>query len=298
MSQMKRPVPTYELYGEESSDRPDFWLHCETIPSRSRLHHWEIGLHRHESFFQILYIAKGSGDALLDGTPRPISPPAVITIPPAVSHGFRFSPDIDGFVFTVLASHLPVAPGGRNRLGSWLATPRLTPLGESDDGRYVAETLQRLAEEWEACRSHRTGLLDAYLTTVLGLTARLAEEPGASEPAGESENERRMERFDALLRQHYLDHRPTAFYARELGLSPTHLNRVVRAVAGQSVHEMIARRLLDAARRQLVFTRASVQEISFRLGFSDAAYFSRFFVRHIGRTPRAWRIAERLRLGV
>ncbi|AUX80219.1 MULTISPECIES: helix-turn-helix domain-containing protein [Sinorhizobium] len=295
---MKRPVPTYELYGEESGERPDFWLHCETIPSRSRLHHWEIGLHRHESFFQILYIAKGSGDALFDGTARPISPPAVITIPPAVSHGFRFSADIDGFVFTVLASHLPVAPGGRNRLGGWLATPRLTPLGDSDDGRYIAETLQRLAEEWDARRSHRTGLLDAYLTTVLGLAARLADEPRDSGPAGESENERRMERFDALLRQHYLDHRPAAYYARELGLSPTHLNRVVRAVAGQSVHEVIAGRLLDAARRQLVFTRASVQEISFRLGFSDAAYFSRFFVRHIGMTPRAWRITERQRLGV
>ncbi|ACP22710.1 putative AraC family transcriptional regulator for P-hydroxybenzoate hydroxylase (plasmid) [Sinorhizobium fredii NGR234] len=295
---MKRPVPTYELYGEESGERPDFWLHCETIPSRSRLHHWEIGLHRHESFFQILYIAKGSGDALFGETVRSISPPAVITVPPAVSHGFRFSPDIDGFVFTMLASHLPIAPGSRNRLGTWLATPRLTPLGRSDDGRYIAETLQRLAEEWEARRSHRTGLLDAYLTTVLGLTARLAEIPLANESAGESENERRMERFDTLLRQHCLAHRPAAFYARELGLSPTHLNRVVRAMSGQSVHEVIAGRLLEAARRELVFTRASVQEISFRLGFSDAAYFSRFFVRHVGTTPRAWRIAERQKLGV
>ncbi|AFL49561.1 AraC family transcriptional activator of pobA [Sinorhizobium fredii] len=295
---MKRTVPTYELYGEESGERPDFWLHCETIPSRSRLHHWEIGLHRHESFFQILYIARGSGDALFGETPQPISPPAVITVPPAVSHGFRFSPDIDGFVFTVLASHLPVAPGGRSRLGTWLATARLTPLGGSEDGRYVAETLKRLAEEWEARGSHRTGLLDAYLTTVLGLTARLAEAPRAHESAGESENERRMERFDALLRQHYLTHRPAAFYARALGLSPTHLNRVVRAMAGQSVHEVIAGRLLEAARRELVFTRASIQEISFRLGFSDAAYFSRFFVRHVGMTPRTWRIAERQKLGV
>ncbi|WEX90152.1 helix-turn-helix domain-containing protein [Sinorhizobium garamanticum] len=295
---MKRAVPTYELYGEESGERPDFWLHCETIPSRSRLHHWEIGLHRHQSFFQILYIAGGSGDALFGETSQAISPPAVITIPPTVSHGFRFSRDIDGFVFTVLASHLPAAPGGRSRLGKWLSMACLTPLGESEDGRYIAETLQRLAEEWQARRSHRTGLLDAYLSTVLTLTARLAEAPRIDAAAAESENERRMERFDALLRQHVLAHRPAAFYARELGLSQTHLNRVVRAMTGQSVHEVIAERLLNAARRELVFTRASVQEISFRLGFSDAAYFSRFFVRHIGTTPRAWRMAERQKLGV
>ncbi|MCZ4088901.1 helix-turn-helix domain-containing protein [Sinorhizobium psoraleae] len=295
---MRRTVPTYELYGEESGERPDFWLHCETIASRSRLHHWEIGLHRHESFFQILYIAEGAGDAIFGETLQAISPPVVITIPPTVSHGFRFSRDIDGFVFTVLASHLPVAPGDRSRLGTWLSTACLTPLAESEDGRYIAETLQRLAGEWAARRSHRTGLLDAYLSTVLTLTARQAEAPQTDESAVESENERRMERFNALLRQHCLTHQPAAFYARELGLSPTHLNRVVRAMTGQSVHEVIAQRLLNAARRELVFTRASVQEISFRLGFSDAAYFSRFFVRHVGTTPRTWRTAEREKLGV
>ncbi|TXI10768.1 MAG: AraC family transcriptional regulator, partial [Rhizobium sp.] len=52
---MTRNVPTYELYGENSGGNPDFWLHCETISSRSSLHHWEIRPHRHDNFFQILY---------------------------------------------------------------------------------------------------------------------------------------------------------------------------------------------------------------------------------------------------
>ncbi|WP_027998360.1 helix-turn-helix domain-containing protein [Sinorhizobium arboris] len=294
---MKRTVPTYELYGEETGERPDFWLHCETIHARSSLYRWEIGLHRHENFFQILYIAGGSGDAVFEATVAPISPPAVITIPPAVSHGFRFSPDVDGFVFTVLASHLPITPGGRSRLGPWTAAPRLTPLGGSEDGRYVGETLRRLAAEWETRLSHRTGLLDGYLTTALGLTARLAESVGGGKGVAETENERRMERFDALLQQHYLAHRPASFYAHALGLSPTHLNRIVRAATGRSVHEVIAGKLVDEARRQLLFTRGSVQEIGFRLGFADPAYFSRFFLRRTGMTPRAWRTAERERLG-
>ncbi|ODR92097.1 helix-turn-helix domain-containing protein [Sinorhizobium alkalisoli] len=293
---MKRPVPTYELYGEESGERPEFWLHCETIPSRSSLHHWEIGLHRHENFFQILYIAGGSGDATFGGRSEAILPPAIVTVPAGASHGFRFSRDVDGFVFTVLASHLP-ASGGRSRLGAWLAAPRLTPLGDGEDGRYIADTLKRLAAEWEGRRSHRTVLLDSYLMTVLTLTERLAQAPPNEKGLGETNNERRMELFDALLQQHYLTHQPAAFYARELSLSPTHLNRITRAMTGKSVQEIIAARLLTAARRELVFTRASVQEISFRLGFSDPAYFSRFFVRHNGMTPRAWRIAERLRLG-
>ena len=61
-----------------------------TIPSRSSLHRYEIGLHRHESFFQILYISTGSGDALFANERLALSPGAVVTVPPALGHGFRF----------------------------------------------------------------------------------------------------------------------------------------------------------------------------------------------------------------
>jgi AraC family transcriptional regulator, transcriptional activator of pobA len=294
---MRQPVPTYDLYGEESVDRPDFWMHCETIPARSRLHHWEIGLHRHENFFQILYIEDGSGDAVFGERAREFAPPTIITVPPTAKHGFRFSSDVDGFVFTILASHLPAAPGGRSRLGAWLATPHITFLGDKEDGRYIAETLKRMAAEWESRRGHRTALLDSHLMAVLMLTERLDQIQPDEGAKDETVNERRMEVFNALLQQHYLAHRPAAFYASELNMSPTHLNRIVRGATGKSVQEAIAAKLLAAAGRQLVFTRTSVQEISFSLGFSDPAYFSRFFVRHTGLSPRAWRIAERQKLG-
>ncbi|HEV7310426.1 helix-turn-helix domain-containing protein [Ensifer sp.] len=294
---MKKTVPTYELYGEKTGERPDFWLHCETIPSRSSLYHWEIGLHRHESFFQILYIAGGSGDAVFGSAVHTIEPPVVITVPPAHDHGFRFSRDIDGFVFTILASHLKVSPGERSRLGAWIATPRLTRLDGSAHATYVAGTLVRLAAEWETSRSHRTDLLDAYLTTALTLTARLGEADRDDDDPDASENDDRVQRFEALLQKHYRSHWPAAAYARELHLSLTHLNRITRTATGLSAHEMITRKLVAEAGRDLVFTRASVQEICFRLGFADPAYFSRFFLRQTGMTPRAWRLAERARLG-
>ena len=39
---MTRHVPTYQLYGEDAGRTGRFWLHCESIPERSRLHDWEI----------------------------------------------------------------------------------------------------------------------------------------------------------------------------------------------------------------------------------------------------------------
>jgi AraC family transcriptional activator of pobA len=260
------------------------------------LHHWEIKLHRHESFFQILYISAGSGDAIFGAERHEITPNTVITVPPGLNHGFRFSKDIDGFVITVLASHLKALPGGRSPLGEWLARPHLTSLHRDDpDAVYAGQTLSRLGAEFAGRGSGRADLLEAYVTIALQLTMRLS---GSDAGQAGDENGRRMELLNGLIQQHLRSHRPAAFYAGELGVSATHLNRIVKAATGQGTHEMIAHRLTDEAKRELVFTFGSVQEISYRLGFADPAYFSRFFLKQTGETPRAWRIAERAKLGM
>lgn len=294
---MANSVPIYELYGENVGRNPDFWLHCETIPSRSSLHHWEIRPHRHDSFFQILYIDGGSGEALFDGVWHMIPTYSVVTVPPALDHGFRFSRDIDGVVITVLTSHLKTIPGDRSSLGAWLARPHLTPLDmANEDAAYVAQSLRRLGTEFAARRSGRTDLLEAYLTTALQLTARLSS-TGREGNAASDENERRMELLNGLIQRHYRSHKPAPYYADQLGISPTHLNRIVKATTGLGTHELIARKLIDEAKRELVFTLDSAQEIGYRLGFVDPAYFSRFFLRQTGQTPRSWRLAERGKLG-
>jgi len=279
------PVPTYDLYGEETRSSSEFWLHCETIPSRSSLHRWEISEHRHRSFFQILYIAAGSGDAIFRGQVHALTPSSIVTVPPGARHGFRFSPDIDGFVFTILVSHLQTGPSGRNTFASWLSEPRITSLSGSTDGPYIEETLRRLADA--AVQRHASAeLCAAYLTSVL----RLAADTGNQSLAGE--NERRMQRLADLIHQHFRDHKPASFYANALGLSPTHLNRIVKAATGRSTHMLIDEKLLQEAKRELLFTVLPVQAIGYRLGFSDPAYFSRFFLQHAGMPPLQWRRAN------
>ena len=52
---------------------------------------------------------------------------------------------------------------------------------------------------------------------------------------------------------------------------------------------MLQLRLLIEAERQLRYTSMSVAQVAFHLGFDDPAYFSRFFTRRMGLTPRAFR---------
>ena len=55
---------------------------------------------------------------------------------------------------------------------------------------------------------------------------------------------------------------------------------------------MLDDRALPEARRLLLYSQLSVTEVAYAVGFEDAAYFSRFFTRHVGQPPRAYRAAR------
>jgi AraC family transcriptional activator of pobA len=55
---------------------------------------------------------------------------------------------------------------------------------------------------------------------------------------------------------------------------------------------MLDERALLEARRLLLYSNLSVAEVAYAIGFEDSAYFSRFFARHSGQSPRDWRGAK------
>ena len=92
-----------------------------------------------------------------------------------------------------------------------------------------------------------------------------------------------------LLEAHYLDHWPVSRYAERLGLSTERLNRLVRAETGRNAQALLHARLAREASRRLVHIAAPVSRLAFELGFEDPAYFCRFFKRHHGLSPSAYR---------
>ena len=81
--------------------------------------------------------------------------------------------------------------------------------------------------------------------------------------------------------------------ARAVGLTPGHLTTLVRRKTGRTVLEWIVERRMAEARRLLVETDLSVEEVGRGVGYGDAGYFSRAFRRAHGVTPLGWRRAGR-----
>lgn len=284
-------VPTFSLYGESDRTFLGDWLHGESIAARSGRYDWEIRPHRHAHFFQILHLDGGSGEVWIEGWTAPLKAASVVTVPPGVPHGFRFSEDVQGSVLTILAEKaaeaLRIEPG----LESAFERPRLFHLADAESARPVAAALSIIAAELAERRPGRDVLILAQLASALLLLGRrLDAEPAA--PGARPALERKAAEFRSLVNHHFRSERAVGFYARRLHVSETHLNRVCRAVLDRSALAVIHDRLLAEASRDLAFTTMSVQEIAHSLGFEDAAYFSRFFAKGTGLSPRAFRRAS------
>ena len=64
---------------------------------------------------------------------------------------------------------------------------------------------------------------------------------------------------------------------------------MLRAETGRSVNEILSELQLMEARNLLLTTTLQVGEVAAQLGFGDAAVFCKFFRRHVGCTPLAFR---------
>lgn len=288
-------IPVYALYGEREQRFLPERLHCESIAERSRLYDWEIGLHRHDLFVQILHVRAGSGESRLDGQVVPLKPPCVVWIPVRHEHGFRFSRDIDGEVITVVAQHADGLLGNED-LSARLRAPLCMPLDEDQRGRATAGALVMLSEEIHGRGIGRLAGIEASLRLALLRLARMVLRDPAH-PASDCRTIAHLQRFAALIDRHFRAAKPLGFYARELGIGVPQLNRLCRRHLGGSALQIIQRRLLHEAERDLAYGALSVKAIALTLGFADAAYFSRFFSRHAGCSPSEFRADASRRLG-
>jgi len=289
---MNTRLPTYALYGE-TGGKPAYgadigWLHCESIAERSRLHDWEIGVHRHESLFQLLAIRSGSCDTTLDGQRLKLRGPCLVTVPALVVHGFHFSPDVKGIVATVLEQRVQGLLDGDPALKEHVLRPHAQAISR-DTAAGIDRAVQALLREYHGHADWRGVALDVTLLHLLVLAGRaLTDVARASEPHGQRALDH-VQRFRHAIARRFREQPSMAACADELGITPTQLNRACQQVLGHNALGVLHARLLLEAQRELAYTTMSVKQIAFGLGFTDAAYFTRFFQRHTGRTPSASR---------
>lgn len=277
MSPTSRPIPTYGLYGDTKAHEREDFFHAETIEVRSRRYDWEISPHLHAGLSQVLFVARGGVRLHLGGNDRQEEGPLLVCAPKGTVHGFRFSPDVEGFVVTASQDFVDSLTR-QDALRTHLRTPAIYRPDDGLSDRLFALGSQLVEADRERFDTnvHRLhhALAEAWLRTTI--------------QAGLDESGVRgtlAQRFQTLVEASYREHRPIAYYADRLHCTVRTLSRQTETAFGVTPLQLINRRLLFEARRLLRFTNASCSEVAAELGFEDPSYFSRFYKRMTGHAP-------------
>lgn len=290
-----RVIPNYDLYGDQASPAWSNSFNFEWIPQRSAPYQWFIQPHRHDAFLQLLYLTRGQVQVQIDDVHVEAHAPCLLVIPAGHVHGFRFSPDIDGPVVTATQKTLEsLAAATMPELLATIRKPRVLPL--QDDMRYVNRLMPLFLALEQESRSHAPGQLAAGMSLLLALMIQVCRISGpegdGQAPASmgvSSRKARQIEKFRALVDRDFRKQHSVQAYAQEVGVTAGQLSRLCREVLGMSGLDVINARILHEAQRELVYTSLPVKQLAAELGFDDDAYFSRFFRKHTGVSPKVFR---------
>jgi AraC family transcriptional activator of pobA len=285
-------VPAYWLYDEPREQRFPDALHIERISARSAPRDWRIEPHRHQDMAQFFLIASGGGLVRVDGVEHRLSAGTAILLPRLAIHEFRFHPDTEGFVASIATSTLTPLFEAEPALGAVLSEAFVDRRGPNDAGiAELAMAMEAALAEFGRNRGSRDLALAAHARLIAIWFARIARSHAVANSGSNDARAVLVRRFIERVESHFHTHEPLDAYAEALGVTGPHLTRVCRELLGHSAMRVIQGRLMIEARRDLVYTRSPVSQIAFRLGFSDPAYFSRFFAARAGMSPSEYRAA-------
>ena len=279
-------ITQFFLYGEPPKLAGDRFIHLELLDDRARPANWNIRPHAHLNLHHVFLLRAGGGQAFADGTNVDFRAPCTVVVPAGVVHGFQFQEESAGRVLTFADPMLRLIAGRYAEIGAlfqhalWAAPCEDAQLevtlhqlelelGWTAPGHEIAiESILAMALIWVSRSYHRAQL---ELRAPIGQRAML------------------IARYRAFIEEHFRRHPAMEECATAVGVTPSVLRNACRVVAGSSPGEILKERLGLEAQRLMRYSNMSIGQIALYLGFEDPAYFSRFFRRICGESPRTFR---------
>ncbi|MES1259954.1 MAG: helix-turn-helix domain-containing protein [Gemmatimonadota bacterium] len=242
------------------------------------------------AFFDIILVTRGKGWFWLDGERHAVRPGAVFFTTPGQVRRWETS-QLDGaclFFEDLFVRDFLRDDAFLERLPYFHAEPAQAALSLTPSAaRTVRQRLVAMRRELAHHRHDSVDLLRAQLHETLLVLAR--HYGVAHRVAPQRPTHRVVSRFMELLEREAARRHRIADYAAELAVTPGHLSALCAEYAGQRAKRLLDRVLVARARRMLLYTNESVARIGAALGFDDPSYFSRFFRRETGQTPKELR---------
>ena len=244
-------------------------------------------LHRHDFFF-ILALQNGAGNHEIDFTPYEVQNNSIFILRPGQVHQLTLHANSTGFLaeFDTAFYH----PKDK------LANQRLVKAGNKNFCAFETERFKKLQDvlayifnEYQTKQVGYIDVIKANLDIFFIEFIRQSVNPNDTSRVGSNYSQERFEEFMDLCSAHINTHKQVSQYADLMNLSIYQINAITKAIVGKPASEIINEQIILEARRYLLATPNQVKDIADHLGYEDISYFIRFFKKHTGYSPDAYR---------
>ena len=241
--------------------------------------------HKHNQYFEVVYLSSGSGDHWIDDQRYAVKAPVLFLINSGQVHNWDLHSSPDGHVLIIKHAFMEAAKDGQIRKllqRLWSVDCIYLPREGKPEIEALFMLLEgRLCSSGDLDEMAVEGLLKTLLCRILMQIQSAANpfDPGSS---------LYMQYLDLLDRQNTVQRR-VGYYAEKLGTTPQNLNAACRKAVNRSAGELIAEYILNEAKRLLLYTDNTVSQVAYQLEFTDPSYFIKFFKKHLHSTPEAFR---------
>jgi AraC family transcriptional activator of pobA len=239
--------------------------------------------HKHNSYFEIIYLSQGKGIHAIDSRTYPVTPPVVYIVRKEQVHHWELENEPDGFVLILKKTFIDNSLD--RELKELLSqVSAFTCIYLKDEGT-IGQLFALLVQEYQPEQSNNTPVMEGLLKALLAKILQMAKPVQWKK---RTKNNLFLD-FQELLSENKTLKNNVAHYAGLLNTTPQNLNAICRRTANQSATEVLAECIISEAKRLLLYTDMTAAEISLSLDFKDNSHFIKYFKRHTGHTPQSFR---------
>ncbi|WID96667.1 helix-turn-helix domain-containing protein [Bosea vestrisii] len=190
---------------------------------------------------------------------------------------------------SIARTALPASASGDGLVSALLDRSRCAGPIDGEAARQIGLCFLSLSSELAWDGAGRSLAIEGDVLKLLASFSRAALATDTAVASLSDADSSLLARFRALVEAHFADRLTVAAYARRLGVSEDRLLAVCRKRFDAPPIQIIHQRIMVEAQRWLLYTSTPIGAIAEALGFRDAGYFSRFFTKRLGLSPRRFR---------
>jgi AraC-like DNA-binding protein len=239
--------------------------------------------HKHNNYFEIIYLSQGSGRHYIDLNKYAITPPIMFFIRQEQVHYWEITSEPDGYVIIIQKSFAEKSLD--SELKSLLAKISRECCLQLISTNTIEKLFELLKDENEVNGANTFHITEGLLKSLLAKTLEV------SEPFSHRENHQ-TDLFQSFLQLLSSDNgikNKVAYYAEKLNTTPQNINAACQKSVQKPTKEVLSEFVLNEAKRLLLYTGQTVSQIAFALAFTDPSHFVKYFKKMIGCTPQFFR---------